>query len=155
MSSHRCILLIEDNRCDIELTQRALEKNRIANDLVVVEDGQDALDYLFGAGPYAQRDATDTPALALLDLKLPRVSGLEVLRRIRSDQRTRRMPVVILTTSREERDLAAAYDGGANSYVAKPVDFHQFQQAIEHLGLYWLVINEAPPQRGDLWRANH
>jgi CheY-like chemotaxis protein len=143
----KIILLIEDNPSDIALTQRALTKSRVANELVVAEDGQEALDYLFGEGIHASRDATQLPALALLDLKLPKIDGLEVLRRIRADERTRRLPVVVLTTSKEEQDVAASYDLGVNSYIRKPVDFTQFVQAVEQLGLYWLVLNEAPPKR--------
>jgi two-component system, response regulator len=142
----KIILLVEDNPSDIGLTQRALAKSRIANDLVVAEDGQDALDYLLGGGAYAGRDVTQLPTLVLLDLKLPRVDGLEVLRRIRTETLTRRLPVVILTSSKEEQDLATSYDLGVNSYIRKPVDFEQFAQAIEHLGLYWLVLNEEPPK---------
>lgn len=134
------ILLVEDNPSDVDLTRRAFEKAHIVNPLVVVEDGQEALDYLFGEGA---RDSL--PALTLLDLKLPRISGLEVLQRIRGNPHTRRMPVVILTSSREESDLAASYDLGVNSYVRKPVDFEQFREAIGQLGLYWLVLNEVPP----------
>ena len=142
-------LLVEDNSSDIELTKRALAKGHIANEMVVAEDGQEALDYLFGNGQYAGRDVSNLPALVLLDLKLPRVDGLEVLRQIRADPRTSRLPVVILTTSKEELDVAQSYDLGANSYIRKPVDFIQFAQAIEHLGLYWLVLNEpAPPRAG-------
>jgi two-component system, response regulator len=141
----KVILLVEDNPSDVGLTQRALEKARIANDLIVAEDGQEALDYLWGAGAHAGRDVSALPALMLLDLKLPKVPGLEVLRRIRRDARTRRLPVVILTTSKEEQDIAAGYDLGVNSYVRKPVDFKQFAAAVEQLGLYWLVLNEAPP----------
>ncbi len=148
MNSERPILLIEDNPSDIDLTRRALSKGRIANNLVVVEDGAEALDYLFGAGRFAGRNIAGLPALTLLDLKLPKIPGLEVLRRIRSDPRTRRMPVVILTSSREEQDVAAGYDLGVNSYILKPVDFKQFQTAIEQVGLYWLVINEHPPRAG-------
>jgi two-component system response regulator len=142
----KIILLVEDNPSDVGLTQRALDKSRIANELVVAEDGQAALDYIFGAGAYAGRDVTQLPALVLLDLKLPRVDGLEVLRRIRADKRTRRLPVVILTSSKEEQDVAASYDLGVNSYIRKPVDFSQFAQAVQQLGLYWLVWNEAPPK---------
>jgi two-component system, response regulator len=142
----KIILLVEDNPSDIGLTRRALAKSHIANELVVTEDGQDAVDYLFSSGAYAGRDVTQLPALVLLDLKLPRVDGLEVLRRIRIDPITRRMPVVILTSSKEEQDLAASYDLGVNSYIRKPVDFIQFAQAIEQLGLYWLVLNEEPPK---------
>ena len=142
----KTILLIEDNPSDIDLTKRALEKGRIANALVVASDGQEALDYLFGTGEYAGRDNSDFPALTLLDLKLPKVSGLDVLRRIRSDSRTRRMPVVILTSSREEQDIAAGYDLGVNSYIRKPIDFEHFVQSVAQLGLYWLVLNEEPPR---------
>jgi two-component system response regulator len=139
MSSNKVILLIEDNPSDVELTKRALAKSRIANELVVAEDGEAALEYLWREGPY------ELPALALLDLNLPRLSGIEVLRRIRAEARTRRLPVVILTSSKEEQDLAAGYDLGVNSYIRKPVDFNQFVQCIEQLGLYWLVLNEQPP----------
>lgn len=142
----RTILLVEDNPSDVGLTKRALEKGRIVNDLVVAEDGQQALDYLWCNGAYAGREISDFPALTLLDLKLPKVPGLEVLRRIRGDERTRRLPVVILTTSQEERDIATGYDLGVNSYVRKPVDFKQFAAVVEQLGLYWLVLNEPPPK---------
>jgi CheY-like chemotaxis protein len=141
----KVILLVEDNPSDVGLTQRALAKSRGANELVVSEDGQEALDYLFGSGKYAGRDVSEIPALVLLDLKLPRVDGLEVLRQIRADQRTHRLPVVIMTTSKEEQDVAQGYDLGANSYIRKPVDFKQFVESVEHLGLYWLVLNEPPP----------
>jgi len=143
----KIILLVEDNPSDVELTQRALERSHIVNELVIAQDGQEALDYVFGGGAYAGRDVTQLPALVLLDLKLPRVDGLQVLRRIRADERTRRLPVVILTTSREEQDVAHSYDLGANSYIRKPVDFAQFAQAVQHLGLYWLVMNEPPPPK--------
>ncbi len=139
--------MVEDNPSDVGLTQRALAKSRVTNELVVAEDGQEALDYLFGAGAYAGREVTELPALVLLDLKLPRVDGLQVLRQIRADDRTRRLPVVILTTSKEEQDVAQSYDLGANSYIRKPVDFTQFAQAVEHLGLYWLVLNESAPPK--------
>ncbi len=142
----RIILLVEDNPSDIELTQRAFSRSRITNDLLVAEDGEAALDYLFATGEYAGRDITDLPALVLLDLKLPKVDGLEVLRQIRADVRTRRVPVVIMTSSKEEQDVAAGYDLGVNSYICKPVDFLQFAKAMEHLGLYWLVLNEPPPK---------
>lgn len=145
--SSKIILLVEDNPSDIALTQRAFSKSRVANGLIVVEDGQEALDYLFGAGTYSGRDVSETPALVLLDLKLPRVEGLDVLRQIRADERTRRLPVVILTTSKEEQDVAQSYDLGANSYIRKPVDFNQFVESIQHLGLYWLVMNEPPPPK--------
>lgn len=138
--------MIEDNPSDIALTKRALEKARISNQLVVAEDGQEALDYVFGAGAYAGRDPADIPMLTLLDLKLPKVSGPDVLRRIRSDARTKRMPVVILTSSNQEQDLAASYDLGVNSYIRKPVDFNQFASAVEQLAMYWLLLNEPPPK---------
>lgn len=141
----KIILLVEDNASDVALTKRALAKSHIVNELVVAEDGQEALDYLFGSGPHAGRDVSELPALVLLDLQLPRVDGLEVLRRIRAGQHTHRLPVVILTTSREEQDVAQSYDLGANSYIRKPVDFTQFAKSVEHLGLYWLVLNETPP----------
>lgn len=143
----KIILLVEDNPSDVALTQRALARSRIANELVVAEDGQEALDYLFGAGAYAGREVTELPALILLDLKLPRVDGLEVLRQIRTDERTSRLPVVVLTTSKEEQDVAQSYDLGANSYIRKPVDFTQFAQAVEQMGLYWLVLNESAPPK--------
>ncbi len=141
----KIILLVEDNPSDIELTKRAFVREHITNELVVVEDGQAALDYLFGTGRYAGRDLNQMPTLILLDLKLPIVDGLEVLRRIRAHERTRRLLVVILTSSKEDQDVAASYDLGVNSYIRKPVDFHQFAEAIKLLGLYWLVINEPPP----------
>jgi len=143
----KIILLVEDNPSDIGLTQRALAKSRISNEMVVAEDGQEALDYLFASGQYTGQDVNNIPALVLLDLKLPRVDGLEVLRQIRADPRTSRLPVVVLTTSKEEQDVAQSYDLGANSYIRKPVDFIQFAQAIEHLGLYWLVLNESAQSR--------
>jgi Response regulators consisting of a CheY-like receiver domain and a winged-helix DNA-binding domain len=145
MNSRR-ILLIDDNLSDVELTKRALEKRHISNQLLVAEDGKEALDYLFAGGAHAGRDVTDLPTLVLLDLKLPKLDGLEVLRRIRADPRTKRLPVVILTSSSEEQDMAAGYDLGANSYIRKPVDFAKFAEAIEYLGLYWLVLNEPPPR---------
>ena len=142
------ILLVEDNPSDIGLTRRALEKSHIANELVVAEDGQEALDYLLGGAPLTGSKMTELPALILLDLKLPKVDGLQVLRQIRADDRTSRLPVVILTTSNEEMDIAQSYDLGANSYIRKPVDFIQFVEAVQHLGLYWLVLNEpAPPKK--------
>jgi two-component system response regulator len=143
--AHKPILLVEDNPSDTALTRRALTKGRILNQLVVAEDGQEALDYLRAEGSYTGRDVTALPALVLLDLKLPKVPGLEVLRRIRADSHTRRLPVIILTSSKEDQDLAAAYDGGVNSYVRKPVDYREFQSAIEQLGMYWLLLNEPPP----------
>lgn len=142
------ILLVEDNPSDIGLTRRALEKSHIANKLIVVEDGQEALDYLFGGDPLTDPKLNELPALILLDLKLPKVDGLQVLRRIRANERTSRLPVVMLTTSSEEDDIAQSYDLGANSYIRKPVDFNQFVEAIQYLGLYWLVMNEpAPPKK--------
>jgi len=145
MKEQRLILLVEDNDDDVELTLRALRRNRVANRVDVVRDGAEALDYLFATGSYSGRDARDTPNLVLLDLKLPKVGGLEVLERLRADPRTRRLPVVILTSSNVESDLARSYDLGANSYIRKPVDFTQFMEAVNQLGLYWLVLNEAPP----------
>lgn len=139
------ILLVEDNPDDEALTLRALNKSKIANKIVVVRDGVEALEYLFCTGAYADRDPLELPQVTLLDLKLPKVDGLEVLRRIRSDARTKMLPVVILTSSKEEQDRVNAYSSGANSYVRKPVDFNQFVEAIGQLGLYWLVLNEPPP----------
>lgn len=144
---HKTILLVEDNPSDVELTRRAFERSRVANELVVAEDGQEALDYLFGRGAFSDRNVKDLPAVVLLDLKLPRLDGHEVLQQIRAEPATRRLPVVILTTSREEQDIAQSYDLGANSYIRKPVDFEQFLEAVSHLGLYWLVINEPPPAK--------
>jgi CheY-like chemotaxis protein len=138
----KVILLVEDNPSDADLTRRALIKGRVSNELVVAEDGQEALDYLRGEGAWSGRDISETPAVVLLDLKLPRIPGLEVLRMIRADPRIRRIPVVILTSSKEEEDIGTGYDLGVNSYVRKPVDFKEFQIAIEHLGLYWLILNE-------------
>ena len=142
----KTILLVEDNPSDIDLTKRALANANIANELIVAEDGQEALDYLFGTGHYAGRDAAPLLAVVLLDLKLPKVDGLDILRRIRANRRTKRLPVVILTSSQEEQDIAAGYDLGANSYIRKPVDFSQFAEAIKSMGLYWLVLNEPPPK---------
>ncbi len=140
----KTILLVEDNADDESLTIRAFRRDNIANEIVVAHDGVEALDYLFCTGAYAGRDLTDPP-LVLLDLNLPRVSGLEVLRRVRGDERTRLLQVVILTSSKEERDLIDGYSLGANSYVQKPVESEAFAKAVRQLGLYWLVINEAPP----------
>ncbi|CAN5264635.1 response regulator [soil metagenome] len=140
----RIILLVEDNPDDEALTLRAFRKSNVSNRVVVARDGVEALDYLFGTGSHAGRDPHDVPQLVLLDLKLPRIDGLEVLRRIRSDERTRLLPVVILTSSREQQDLLDGYGLGANSYVQKPVDFAKFLQAVEQLKLYWLVLNETP-----------
>jgi CheY-like chemotaxis protein len=141
------ILLVEDNPRDEELTLVALEDSRIANEVVVARDGVEALDYLFGTGAYAGRDMSDRPQVVLLDLKLPRVDGLEVLERMRSDQRTELVPVVILTSSDEESDLLRSYQLHVNSYIRKPVDFLQFNQVVAQLGLYWLVLNKVPGNR--------
>jgi two-component system, response regulator len=140
----RVILLVEDNADDEALTMRALEKNNITNKIVVARDGVEALDYLFGTGPYADRDTRKQPELILLDLKLPKIDGFEVLKRIRADVRTKLLAVVILTSSKEQQDIANGYGLGANSYVRKPVDFQQFVDAVRQLGLYWLVLNERP-----------
>jgi len=141
----KIILLIEDNPDDEALTLRALKKNNIKNEVVVAHDGAEALDYLFGTGSYTGRDLTIMPQLTLLDLKLPKVDGLEVLRRLRADELTRLLPVVILTSSNEEQDRINGYGLGANSYVRKPVDFGQFVDAVRQLGLYWLILNESAP----------
>jgi CheY-like chemotaxis protein len=138
------ILLVEDNPDDVQLTLRALKKNKIMNDVVVVQDGVEALDYLFGTGKYAGRDTKVLPQVVLLDLKMPRMDGHEVLQRIRKDERTKLLPIVVLTTSSEDRDRVESYKVGANSYIRKPVDFNQFAEAVQQLGLYWLVLNEAP-----------
>jgi two-component system response regulator len=140
------ILVVEDNPDDEALTLRAFKKHNIGNKVFVVRDGAEALDFLFCTGAYADRDPRDKPQVILLDLKLPKVDGLEVLRRLRADERTRLLPIVILTSSNEEQDLIEGYRNGANSYVRKPVDFNQFLDAVRQLGLYWLVLNEPPPQ---------
>jgi CheY-like chemotaxis protein len=144
--AEKTILLVEDNPDDVELTEMALREQNILNELVVVRDGAEALDWLFGTGAYADRDTSELPSVVLLDLKLPKVDGLEVLRRIREEERTKVLPVVILTSSREEQDLLRGYELGANSYVRKPVDFDQFSKAVRELGLYWLLLNEPPPR---------
>jgi len=144
--NEKIILLVEDNQDDEELAILAFKKAQVVNGLVVARDGVEALDYLFGTGSHAGRDVADLPQLMLLDLKLPKVDGHEVLRRVRADPRTRRLPVVILTSSREEEDLVKGYDLGANSYVRKPVDSGQFVEAVSQLQVYWLVLNEAPPK---------
>lgn len=141
------ILLVEDNPDDEELTLLALKESNILNQIIVAHDGAEALDYLFGAGKYAERDVSRHPQLILLDLKLPKLSGLEVLERLRADPTTSLAPVVILTSSSEEEDIVTSYRLGANSYVRKPVEFHQFADAVKQLGLYWLLLNEAPPRK--------
>jgi two-component system response regulator len=145
MNRSNIILLVEDNADDAELTLRAFRKSKILNEIVVVTDGVEALDYVFATGEHLGRDPKAIPEVILLDLKLPRIGGLEVLRQLRADERTRRIPVVVLTSSNEERDILSSYDLGANSFVRKPVDFAQFVEAAQHLGLYWLVMNEPPP----------
>ncbi len=139
------ILLVEDNPDDEALTLRALKRNNILNDVIVARDGVEALDYLFARGAYSDRDPDQLPEVVLLDLKLPKIDGLEVLRSIRKNEKTRRLSVVILTSSNEERDILAGYDLGANSYIRKPVDFNQFMEAVRQLGIYWLVLNVSPP----------
>jgi two-component system response regulator len=142
--SQDVILLVEDNPDDVELTLRAFKKNGIANKMVIARDGVEALDYLFHTGTHTNDDARETPRIILLDLKLPKMNGLQVLERLRADERTALIPVVILTSSKEEQDLVSGYKSGANSYVKKPVDFNQFVEAVRQIGLYWLLINEAP-----------
>ena len=144
--STKPILLVEDNVDDEALTRRALKKNNILNEVVAAHDGVEALDYLFARGVHSNRDLSIMPSVVLLDLKLPKVDGLEVLRELRSNARTKMLPVVILTSSKEEQDLIKGYSLGANSYIRKPVDFGQFTEAVRQLGLYWLVLNEAPPK---------
>lgn len=141
----KIILLVEDNSDDEDLAIRALKKNNIAAEIVVVRDGVEALDWLYGTGAHAQRDINDMPTVILLDLKLPKLNGLEVLRKIRSEERTKLIPVVILTTSKEESDMLTSYGLGANSYIRKPVDFTKFTEAVRQLGVYWLGLNESPP----------
>ena len=141
---NKTILLVEDNPDDVALTLRALKKSKIMNEVVVAQDGVEALEYLFGTGKYAGRDTKVLPQVVLLDLKMPRMDGLEVLQRVRSDERTKLLPLVVLTTSSEDRDRVESYKLGANSYIRKPVDFEQFVNAVQNLGLYWLVLNEAP-----------
>lgn len=141
----KTILLVEDNPDDEALAIRALKRHHISNEIVVARDGVEALDYMFGTGIYAERDISIKPTVILLDLKLPRIDGLEVLRRLREDERTKLLPVVILTTSNEEQDMLNGYSLGCNSYIRKPVDFVQFSEAIRQLGMYWLLMNEPPP----------
>jgi two-component system response regulator len=148
MMNSRMILLVEDNPDDVVLTQRALKKQNIANEVIVARDGTEALDFLFGTGAYAGRDTSIMPNLVLLDLKLPKTSGLEVLRTIRGNARTRLMTVVVLTTSDEEKDLITSYAAGCNSYIRKPVDFARFMETVRTLGQYWLVLNSPAPLRG-------
>jgi two-component system, response regulator len=147
MIRSRIILLVEDNANDIKLTMHAFEKSNVSNQIVVVGDGEEAIDYLFATGRHAGRDPKVMPEVILLDMKLPKIDGLGVLRRLRADERTRRLPVVILTSSKEEKDVTSSYNLGANSFVRKPVDFAEFIDAARHLGLYWLVMNEPPPHR--------
>ncbi len=139
------ILLVEDNSSDEELTLLALKKSHVANKVVVARDGSEALDYLFGRGAYVGRDTKEFPQVVLLDLNLPKISGLEVLRAVRANESTKLLPVVILTSSKEDKDLAGCYRSGANSYIVKPVDFNQFSDSVRQLGMYWLVINHPPP----------
>lgn len=147
--NNKVILLVEDNPRDEALTLRALKKGNILNDIVVARDGVEALDYIFGQGKYSGRDVSDRPQLVLLDLKLPKMDGFEVLGEIRNDDRTRHQPVVVFTSSDEEADLVRSYDLGANSYVRKPVDFDQFLEATKQLGLYWLLTNMVAPPTGN------
>jgi len=138
------ILLVEDNPTDAELTIRALKKKNLANNLVWVKDGAEALDFLFAAGKYAERSEEDLPKLVLLDLRMPKVDGLEVLQRIKADERTRKIPVVVLTSSKEDKDIVESYKLGVNSYVSKPVEFDEFTEAVSTLGLYWILLNKPP-----------
>jgi two-component system response regulator len=145
--TEKTILLVEDNADDEALTTRALRMAKIANDIVVARDGAEALDYVYGEGQYAGRDASQLPAVVLLDLKLPKLSGLEVLQRLRADPRTRLVPIVVLTSSSEEEDMLKSYQFGANSYVRKPVEFGAFANAVSQLGVYWLLLNQPVPKR--------
>ena len=140
----RIIMIVEDNEDDIELAMRAFKRNHILNEVIVARDGVEALDYLFGTGPHAGRDLCVMPEVVLLDLKMPRLGGLEVLRRIRADERTKFLPVVVLTSSDEEKDMIDSYHYGVNSYIRKPVDFKQFTDAVRQLSLYWMVLNQCP-----------
>jgi CheY-like chemotaxis protein len=144
----KIIVLVEDNPNDEALTLRALKKNNIANEIVVTRDGAEAIDFLFGQGAYIGRDRDQVISVVLLDLKLPKVDGLEVLKKLRENRKTRLLPVVVLTSSKEEQDMIRSYSLGANSYIRKPVDFTQFIEAVRQLGLYWLVLNETPPREG-------
>lgn len=143
------ILLVEDNSDDAELTRIAFEEANICNDIAIVSDGEEALDYLFATGKYSDRDMNDMPAVILLDLKLPKINGLDVLKRIREDERTNCLPVIILTSSKEDEDVISSYRTGANAYVRKPVDYNRFVEAANTLGLFWLVLNEPPPRKRD------
>lgn len=147
MSSNQAVqvLLVDDNPADVELTVHVLRHNGLANAIQIAEDGEEALDFVFGRGPHAGRSVADRPRVILLDLKLPKVDGIDVLRAIRSDDRTRAIPVVLLTSSKEQRDVVEGYKWGANAFIQKPVDFEQFQNAIQQIGLFWLVVNESPP----------
>ena len=145
--NEKTILLVEDNEDDEELTTRALRQAKVANDIVVARDGREALDFLFAEGQHAGRDASQKPALILLDLKLPKLSGLEVLQQIRADERTRLIPTVVLTSSSEDEDMLRSYQHGANSYVRKPVESKSFANAVSQLGVYWMLLNENPPPR--------
>lgn len=146
----KAILLVEDTPDDAELTIMSLKRSGLLNEVVLAEDGLEALDYLFGKGRYAARDSEDTPALILLDIKMPRLDGIEVLQRLRADERTRLLPVVMLTTSTEDSDLARAYEAGANAYVRKPVSLAEFQEAVRQLGLFWILTNEPPKKAGEV-----
>ena len=139
------VLLVEDTPDDVALTLRAFEKSNFSNEVIVTRDGQEALDYLFGKGPFAGRDTRTMPTLILLDLNMPRLGGIEVLKRIRAESSTKLIPVVILTSSREQRDIAASYENHCNSYIRKPVDYTEFQNTAKQLGLYWMVLNQHPP----------
>jgi two-component system response regulator len=143
----KIILLVEDNPDDVDLTLMALKKNNILNEVVVAKDGVEALDYLFGIGMYSGRDTREQPVVVLLDLKLPKVDGMEVLRKLRQDEHARFIPVVILTSSTEDKDLVDGYKLGANSYVRKPVSFEEFSEAVKNMGLYWLILNQPPPMQ--------
>jgi CheY-like chemotaxis protein len=145
--SDKIILLVEDNPDDVDLTLHALKKNNIRNEIVVANDGAEALDFLFGTGKYSDRDLSIMPTVILLDLKLPKIDGLEVLRRLRANELTKFLPVVILTSSKEDQDILTGYSFGVNSYVRKPIDFIQFAESVSHLGLYWLLLNEVPPAK--------
>ncbi len=151
---NKIILLVEDNPDDVELTIRAFGKNNISNRMIVAKDGEEALDYLLGKGIYEGRDVRDLPAVIMLDLNLPKISGLEVLKAIRQNEITKLLPVVILSSSNEENDVLKGYQLGANSYIRKPVDFHEFTEAVKFLGLYWLLWNEQPPAGNNVKRTS-